>query len=99
MIQAQIFIDKDDLYQNRKLHEFVMEFLLSKKVSGATAFEGLSGFGSNLQLQRPDRLFSFDEPPMLITFIDEEEKAKSVLKELRELFKGGLIITTHVEKW
>ena len=98
-MQAQIFIDKDDLFGDRKLHEFVMDFLLSHKVIGATSFEGHSGFGPDHQLQRPDRLFSFDEPPMVVTFIDEDEKTKSVIRELRELFKGGLIVTSQVERW
>lgn len=99
MLQAQIFIDKDDLYQNRRLSDYIFEFLLTRKVLGATSFDGVSGFGSNHQLQQPDRLFSFDEPPFLITFVDEDEKTRKVLKELRQLFKGGLIITTQVEMW
>ena len=100
MIQAQIFIDKDELHVDRKLYEFIMEFLLAKKVAGATAFEGLIGFGPNdRQMQRPGRLFSFDEPPMMIVFIDEDEKAKEVIAELRRDFTGGLIITSKVEVW
>jgi PII-like signaling protein len=99
MIQAQIFIDKDELHEQRKLYEFVMEFLLSRKVAGATAFEGLIGFGPDRLMQRPGRLFSFDEPPMMIVFIDENEKAKKVITELRKEFKGGLIITSQVEVW
>jgi uncharacterized protein len=99
MIQAQIFVDKDDLHNNQKVYEFIMDFLVSKRVAGATAYEGLTGFGANGQLQRPNQLFSFDEPPMMITFIDEEEKARQVLTELRKHFTGGLIITSHVEKW
>ena len=99
MVQAQIFIDKDELHGERKLYEFIMEFLLSKKVAGATAFEGLIGFGPNQQKQRPGRLFSFDEPPMMIVFTDEDEKAKQVIRELRKDFPGGLIITGQVEVW
>lgn len=98
MVQAQIFIDKDELHGERKLYEFIMEFLLSRKVSGGTAFEGLIGFGpADRHLHRPGRLFSFDEPPMMIVFIDEDEKAKKVITELRKEFKGGLIITSKVE--
>ena len=97
MIQAQIFIDKDELHDERKLYEYVMEFLLARKIRGATAFEGLIGFGPDRQMQRPGRLFSFDEPPMMIIFIDEDEKVKKVIAELREDFSGGLIITSKVE--
>jgi PII-like signaling protein len=100
MVQVQIFIDKDELLGDRKLYEFIMELLLTKKVRGATVFEGQLGFGPNdRHLHRPDQLFSFDEPPMMIVFIDEDDKTKKVLTELRKEFKGGLIITSKVEVW
>lgn len=100
MLQAQILIDKDELHNEKKLYEYIMEFLFAAKVEGATAFEGVSGFGpGDRKMQRPNRLFSFDEPPMMITFVDKEEKVKKVIKELRNEFKGGLIITQPVEEW
>jgi len=100
MLQAQIFIDKDELHEEKKLYEYIMDFLFKSKVEGATAFEGLIGFGpGDRKMQRPNRLFSFDEPPMMITFVDKEEKVKHVIKELRKEFKGGLIITHPVEEW
>ncbi len=100
MLQAQIFIDKDELHNEKKLYEFVMDFLFAAKVEGATAFEGVTGFGpGDRKMQKPNRLFSFDEPPMMITFVDKEEKVKHVIKELRKEFKGGLIITNPVEEW
>ena len=97
MTQAQVFIDKDELHNEKKLFDFIMDFLLAKKVSGATAFEGFIGFGPDRQMQRPGRLFSFDEPPMVIVFVDEDEKVKQVIAELRKEFSGGLITTSKVE--
>ena len=99
MLQAQIFIDKDDLLNDIPLYDFILEFLLDRKIAGATAFEGLSGFGVHHKIKRPDRGFSFDETPLLITFIDEDEKVKEALKELRKLYRGGFIITHVVEHW
>src|SRR5436190_5138200 len=99
MLQAQIFIDKDDLINDSSLYDFILQFLLDREIAGATAFEGLSGFGSHHKMKRPDRGFSFDETPMLITFIDEAEKVKETLKELRKLYSGGFICTNAVEQW
>ncbi|SFD18300.1 hypothetical protein SAMN05518672_101924 [Chitinophaga sp. CF118] len=99
MLQAQIFIDKDEVFGSQPLYEFIVQFLLKHKVAGATAFRGTIGFGEHHQVKRPDSLFSFDEPPMLITFIDEEEKVLDVLKELRKRVSSGFIVTSKVERF
>ena len=96
MKQAQIFIDKDDLHGTQPVHEFIMQFLLLNHVDGATAFKGIMGFGNNQKMQRPNELFSFDEIPMMITFIDEDAKVDEVLKKLREEYSGGFIIVHPV---
>ncbi len=79
------------------MYEFILEFLLRHSVMGATMFRGQMGFGANQQLKNPDRMFSFDEPPAMIVFIDEDEKVRRVLTELRKEVKGGFIVTSQVE--
>lgn len=97
MLQAQIFIDKNDLQGDQPLYEFIMQFLLLEQIKGATAYKGVMGFGVNQQMKRPDQIFSFDDPPIMITFIDEAAKVLTVLKQLRLQYKGGFIITHVVD--
>ncbi len=97
MLQAQIFIDKDDLIGTQPLYEYIMRFLLQQNIKGATMYRGIMGFGANQQMKRPDEIFSFDEPPVMITFIDEDAAVQNALKKLREEYKGGFIITHHVD--
>ncbi len=99
MIQAQIFIDKDEMKGNMYLHEYIMQLLFENGIAGATAFVGYSGFGRHHRLKQPTQQFSFDETPMLITFIDEEKKVKEALTILRKHYRGGFIVTHQVEQW
>lgn len=99
MLQAQIFFDKDELKGTQSLYEFILQFLIKQKIKGATVFQGKLGYGESQRLNRPDELFSFDEIPMMITFIDENEKVKMVLRALRKEIRSGFIITNQVEKW
>jgi PII-like signaling protein len=99
MLKAQIFINADELKDQQSLQEFIMQFIVRQKIKGATVFRGRLGFGKTQHLQRPNDLFSFDETPVMITFIDESEKVKTVLTELRNVWKGGFIITQQVEEW
>jgi len=98
MLQAQIYIDKDEVYGAQPLYEFIMRFLIRHKIAGATAFRGQIGFGVHHQLKRPDSWFSFDEPPMLITFIDDDEKVRHALKALRKEISSGFIVVNQVEQ-
>lgn len=99
MLQAQIYIDADDLKGTQTLYEFIMQFLIEQKIKGATVFRGRTGFGVNQHLKKPNDLFSFDETPLLIVFIDEDKKVKQALTELRKQHKGGFIVTHPVEQW
>jgi PII-like signaling protein len=97
MLQAQIFIDKSDFHNTQPVYDYIMQFLLLHHINGATALTGIMGFGSHQQMKRPNELFSFDEPPMVILFIDEAGKVREVLTRLRKEYKGGFIITHHVD--
>jgi PII-like signaling protein len=99
MLQAQIFFDKDELKDTQSLYEYILQFLINQKIKGATVFQGKLGYGESQRLNRPDALFSFDETPMMITFVDDSEKVKSALTALRKEIKSGFIITNQVEKW
>lgn len=97
MTQVQIFIDKNDLIGSKPIIEFIMPFLLDKKIQGATVFKGWMGFGKNHILKSPNTVLSFDEVPMLITFIDEDDKAEVTIKALRDVYQGGLIVKSNVQ--
>ena len=99
MLQAQIYIDKDDMKGDLPLYEFILNLLLEKGIAGATAFEGIAGFGRHQKMKNPGRGFSFDETPLMIVFADEKEKVREVLTELRTKYNGGFIITCAVEQW
>jgi uncharacterized protein len=99
MLQAEIYIQKDELWGTQSLYEFILHFLIRQNVKGSTVFEGKLGFGKNHHLKRPNELFSFDDTPMMIMLIDEDEKIKATLTELRKVWEGGFIITHQVEQW
>jgi|SRR5215217_4355477 len=97
MLQAQIFIDKHELTGTQLLYEFILQLLIKQDINGATVFEGSLGYGINQRINKPNALFSFDETPMVVVFIDTDAKVKSALTALRRVWKGGLITTQLVE--
>lgn len=99
MLQAQIFLDEDDQYEGRPLHEYILRYLMHHKIGGATLFRGYMGFGSQHHLHAPGRIGALDDQPLMITFIDEEQKVREVLPHLKTTLRDGMIVTMQVEKW
>ncbi len=97
MLKAEIYIDLEKFQGEQSLHDFIMKFLIEQDIAGATSFRAYAGFGRHHRIKRPNELFSFDEPPILITFIDEDQKVRSVAKKLQEYLHGGLIIIQKIE--
>ncbi len=99
MLQAQIYLDKNDFLNGRPLYKLILERLQARHIAGATVLEGLTGFGASGHIKDPQAPFSFDEPPIILVFTDEDEKVKAALTALREETQEGFIVTMPVEKW
>lgn len=98
MLQAQVFIDLEEMKGEQSLHDYLIKFLLEKNIAGATSFRGYAGFGIHHKIKQPRELFSFDEPPAMVVFIDEEDKVRKVVAELKVLLPHKLIFLLKAEK-
>ncbi len=98
MLEVSLFLDEDDMYQGKHMHEYIMRHLMHNGISGASVFSALMGYGRKHHLHHPRGLGTVDEGPIMIMFIDEEDKVKTVLPHLKEILHDGLIVTKRVER-
>jgi PII-like signaling protein len=82
---------------NVPLHETVVRRLLHAHIGGATVLRGVMGYGKHGRVHRT-RLFGVsDDRPIVIIAIDEEERIRAVLPELRLIVTEGLMTLHEVE--
>lgn len=98
MLEITIFLDENDLYENKPMHEYIMRYLMHHNIMGASLFVAMMGYGHKHHLHHPRKIGGMDEEPIMITFIDEEEKVRAVLPHLKEVVKEGLIVQKKVER-
>ena len=102
MIQAPakllvIFIDETDTWNNTPLYEAIVKRLRQLDVAGATVHIGAMGYGSHGKVHQK-RLFGVsDDRPVTISVVENAEKLRSILPEIRSMIKEGLIILSDVE--
>ena len=92
--KVTIFINEETQHHMLALHDSIMNFLMHKGVSGATATRAFSGFGSHQQLHTPKIELLAQHLPIRIEFIDTPEKVEEVLPTLYEMVSDGLIEVT-----
>jgi uncharacterized protein len=97
MVEIKIFLDEGDRHGDTLMYEYIMRYLMHHQIQGACILPVFAGFGSKHHLHLPKSLGSMDEVPLVLLFIDEEEKVNLVLPHLKEIIKKGLIVRTNVE--
>ncbi len=97
MKEVTIFVDEEDLHESTPLHEYIMRYLMHHNIRGASIFAATVGFGHKHHLNRPRRLGGTDEGPLMILFIEEEQKVQLVLPHLKEVVRNGLIFLKTTE--
>jgi uncharacterized protein len=98
MLQAQLFIDLDEMRGDQLLHDYIIKFLSEQQVAGVTSFRGYAGFGRHHRVKFPRELFSFDETPAMILFVDEDVKIRKAVEDLRKVLPHRSIFILHAEK-
>ena len=92
-----IFVDENDTWEEAPLYLAIARRILQLDLAGATVQAGIMGFGSHGHLHRKGLFGISDDRPVTITVIDEEEKLRRALPELRLMVKEGLMVLVDAE--
>jgi PII-like signaling protein len=98
MLEITLFLDEDDRYEGTQMQEHIMRYLMHHGIMGASVFAATMGYGHKHHLHRPKGLGTSDEGPIMIVFIDDEAKVKTVLPHLKEIVREGLIVAKSVDR-
>jgi PII-like signaling protein len=94
MICLTIRIKKNDEMQGKRLEKELLEFLRKSKVSGATVWLGVDGFGkSGKSTVRLEGLTI--NQPMMIDVVEEGSIIEPLLPQLKRMMDDHGIITLH----
>lgn len=89
-----IRIKKNDNTNGKRIHNVILDILKKGKISGATVWTGVAGYGkrgkSNVQIEGISV-----NMPLLIEAIDELTKIESILPEIKKIVGDNGFITVH----
>jgi PII-like signaling protein len=89
--KVTIYVNEDTREHLSPLYESILDLLLHKGVSGATATRALAGFGAHRLVHTPKVEVLADHLPIRIEFIDTAEKVDQLLPTLYDMVTDGVI--------
>ena len=87
----RILIGEDDRHKGRPLYEQIVLKARELKLSGATVFKGIMGFGADSLIHTAKILQLSEDMPIVIEIVDTEENINKILPFLDQTVEGGLV--------
>lgn len=96
-LQLTIYLNEADRKGDLALHEVVVRRLLHLEIAGATVTLGVMGYGRHGQVHSRRLLGVSDDRPVIITTIDNADRIRGLLPELKALVPEGLFTLHEIE--
>ncbi|MCX6626369.1 MAG: DUF190 domain-containing protein [Candidatus Solibacter sp.] len=90
----RIHISEADRHQGRPLYEALVEKCRELKISGATVFRGLEGYGETAGMHKP-HLMRHDQP-IVIAIVDSAENIARLMQAAGEMVDTGVMAVSEV---
>jgi len=96
-LRARITIKSGANFEGKSLYLAIIETLEKYHIYGATVLRAVGGFGSHHHFHT-DRLLSLSSDlPLIIEFVDYEERIHSILPEFDQMIPTGMITLEKVD--
>jgi PII-like signaling protein len=89
--KVTIYLGEDVHRGHEPLYLAILNYLFSHRVSGATVFKGVAGFGAHHHLHTARILEMSENLPIKIEFIETVEMVEKILPELLELSGDAIV--------
>ena len=97
MKKLKIYLGEKDKCKGYPMYEYILKLSYQHKISGATVYKGIMGYGKKRHIHRNDFFSLSGDLPIIIEIFDSKEKIKVLRDEIEKLPFDGLIATQDVD--
>jgi len=94
MFCLTIRIKKNDTTDGKRTHIVILELLKRSKITGATVWTGIGGYGKHGASDIHIEGITVNMP-LIIEVVDDKSKIESILPEVKKLVDGNGLVTMH----
>ena len=94
MLCLTIRIKRNDEFNHKRLNKLIIDYFIKNKISGATVWTGVDGFGKRRRSTLTIEGITMNMP-MIIEVIDEKSKLEPLLPDLKMMIDDNGLVTIH----
>lgn len=98
LIKVSIYLNEADEWHHRPAHVEILNMLQHEGLAGGTVLHAIAGFTAKGGIHTSHLVDFGGRLPLVIDFIDTEEKVRKVLPHVREMVPHRLIVRENVVK-
>jgi PII-like signaling protein len=90
-LRVRAYFGERDRHHGQPLWSALLQFLRRSGAAGATVSRGVAGYGAHSVIHAASLVDLSPDLPLILDWVDSEERVRRLLPELEELLQGGLI--------
>lgn len=91
----RIYIDEADRWNDKPLHEALVEALRANDMAGVTVYKGILGYGVHRELHEQKAMSH--SASLMLSVIDCEDRITSFMPVLEKMVREGMAVTSDVD--
>ena len=95
-VRVRAYFGERDHHQGKPLWSALLESLRREGAAGATVSRGIAGYGAHSKIHAASIVDLSADLPLILEWVDTEDRVQRLLPALEELLQGGLITTDPV---
>ena len=95
-VQVTMYLNESDQWHHKPLYSEILQFLRRQNVAGASAFHAVAGFNGRNRVHTSSLVEAGGNLPVVIIFVDVEERVTRVLPMLCEMAPHRFIVRENV---
>jgi uncharacterized protein len=94
---VRIYCSETDKFEDKPLHEAIIDKCQEAGIAGATVYRGLEGFGLSAEIHNHHIWHFTKDSPVMVSIIDRAEAVERFLPQLDAMLPEGLVATSDVQ--
>lgn len=95
-VRVRVYFGERDKHHHTPLWRALLEYLRRAGASGATVTRGVAGYGAHSTIHAASLVELSSDLPLVLEWVDTEERVAQLLPGLEALLQGGLLTTEPV---
>jgi PII-like signaling protein len=93
----RIYIGESDRWQDRPLHEALVQAMRANDIAGVTVYRGILGYGAHRRVHKEKPLHLSRDASIMLSAIDTEAKLQAFLPVVDRMVEEGLVVLSDVD--